>query len=632
VRSVLLVGLGLLAGTSAGLVGCPSQTELSGDFAAGQDQDQGQTRDDSAAPQTEDQQQEDAEQVDLAREIEEADIIKLESGFFYLANPFRGLRIIDVTDPANPALAGGLPLGGRGVELFVRDGRAYVFTSADFYFCAGRPIGFAESDFESATSPDFTGSRLWVVDVSDPADPQLLSQLDFDGYVTATRRVGDVIYAAGNVLLDFNEPNRPTDGGQGSPDDVVSSPDIYYYDYDVFVTSINIADPLDTQVVETETFTGTSLDMQVSQDAIYVLGNEYNFDQTTLVTYVDISDPAGAITPRDQFRVPGFVQNRFFVDEFEDTLRIVTEDFDQQSFATVVALFNYDVSNPDDITRITRLPIISGESLRAVRFDGIRGYAVTFLQIDPLFVLDLADAANPSVSGELEVPGFSTHMVPLGERLVGVGFDDTNGTRPAVSLYDVTDPENPSQLSRIIVGEEGSFDTYSEATVDEKALKVLEDAGLILLPFSSFDGQSGDYVDSLQLIEMSADALTQRGVIDHPGLVRRAGLLEQTVWVLSDRAFQTVDVADLANPASLATVEIISEQELLDAGLSGCADSARFHGLELGLPLFFDDIGFGDFFPYSLLSGACAPVAGALFTTSLIGMRLTRKRRSGCRR
>ena len=51
----------------------------------------------------------------IAREIEEADIIKLQEGFLYVANPFTGLRIIDARDMDSPELLGRVELGGRTV-------------------------------------------------------------------------------------------------------------------------------------------------------------------------------------------------------------------------------------------------------------------------------------------------------------------------------------------------------------------------------------------------------------------------------------------------------------------------------------------------------------------------------------
>ncbi len=562
----------------------------------------------------------------IVREIEEADIVKVVDGHLYLANPFKGLRIIDATDVTAPVLRGGATLGGRGVELFVRDDLAFVFTAADYFTCAGDAVGFEGGEFDELLNPDYEGSRLWVVDISDKDAPQVVSTFDFAGFISATRRVEDVIYVAGDIVDGAggddgdggdNENDNGSDNGNdnetgdndndngsdnGSDNDNGDGENGNDNDNDggdsgndnesgdviddeplpaagVFVTSINIADPQNITEVETIAFGGSALDIHVSSTALYVFGADPELDETTLVSYVDIRDPGGDIVRRDQFRVPGLVEDRFFVDEYQGVFRIVTEEFNYNTFRTVVALYTYDAIDPDAITRLADLTIVTDESLRAVRFDGPRGYAVTFVQIDPLFVLDLSNPAAPKVSGELEVPGWSTHLEPLGDRLIGVGFDDTNGFRPAIALYDVSDPSKPAQRDRIILGDRGRYDTTSEATVDEKALKIIEEAGLILLPFSTYDSDLGEYVDSLAMIQLTS-SLRQRGSIDHRGLVRRSDLLDDHVWVLSDVAFQTVNIDDLDAPKSEATIDIAAEQELLDAGLSACVDSARFHGTE----------------------------------------------------
>ncbi len=509
------------------------------------------------------------DQADMGREIEEADIVKQADGLFYIANPYKGLRIIDATDMTAPRLLGSLPTTGRGIELFVRDGVALLFTSADLFLCAGTPVGADADTYEQIISPDYDASRLWVIDVSDPTDPQLLDTLDLPGFMTGTRRVGDVVYIAGNIPGEADasaEPNRPP----------MLPPSA-----GVFVTSVDISDPSQASEVQTLTFDGASLDVHVTQEAMYVLGEDPEMAGTTRVTYVDISDPAGQMRVRSQFRVPGVVRNRFFADEYEGTFRIVTEETIEPQSTRSVALYTYDVSDPDHIRRLARLPITDGEQLTSVRFDGARGYAVTFFAFDPLFVLDLSDPANPEVTGQLEVPGFSTHLVPLDDRLVAVGFDNRAGLRPAVALYDVADIRHPRQLDRVVIGQRGTYDTISEATVDEKAFKVVQEANLILLPVSSFNAASGRYDDFLQLIDFRQDTLAERGILEHPGLVRRAALRDQKLWVLSDLAFQTAAIDDLDKPESLATIEFIDEQELLDSGLIDCVRQARQRGQQV---------------------------------------------------
>ena len=100
------------------------------------------------------------------------------------------------------------------------------------------------------------------------------------------------------------------------------------------------------------------------------------------------------------------------------------------------------------------------ESLYGTRFVGDRLYAVTFRRIDPLYVVDLADAADPKIAGALEVPGFSEYLHPLSNGLLlGFGLDaTTTGITQGLqlSLYDVADAGKPRELQRVVIGKAGS--------------------------------------------------------------------------------------------------------------------------------------------------------------------------------
>ncbi len=100
------------------------------------------------------------------------------------------------------------------------------------------------------------------------------------------------------------------------------------------------------------------------------------------------------------------------------------------------------------------------EQVHGVRFDGPRGYVVTFQQVDPLYVLDLSDPTDPFVAGELEVPGVSDHLYTLGGPeaglLLGVGREvNEQGLLGGVlvSLFDVSDPAAPRQLAALAFGD-----------------------------------------------------------------------------------------------------------------------------------------------------------------------------------
>jgi hypothetical protein len=93
-----------------------------------------------------------------------------------------------------------------------------------------------------------------------------------------------------------------------------------------------------------------------------------------------------------------------------------------------------------------------GEQIYGVRFVGPRGYVVTFRRTDPLYVLDLADPAEPKIAGQLETAGYSDYLFPLPNNLLlGVGHDAAPA-RIKLSLFDVADIAQPTELATRYVG------------------------------------------------------------------------------------------------------------------------------------------------------------------------------------
>ncbi|NOX59239.1 MAG: hypothetical protein GXP29_10325, partial [Planctomycetes bacterium] len=153
-----------------------------------------------------------------------------------------------------------------------------------------------------------------------------------------------------------------------------------------------------------------------------------------------------------------------------------------------------------------------GESIQSARFIGERGFLVTFVQIDPLFTLDLSDPRNPQVVGELKVPGFSTFITPMGDNhLLTIGRDTNDefgfvradGVR--LSIFDVTDFANPQLAHVEVIGTNGAF---SEALFNPKAFTYFAERNLLAFPveiyglgggfgiptepfFDDFDGEDG---------------------------------------------------------------------------------------------------------------------------------------------
>src|SRR3989442_11349208 len=96
---------------------------------------------------------------------------------------------------------------------------------------------------------------------------------------------------------------------------------------------------------------------------------------------------------------------------------------------------------------------------------GDKAYLVTFKRMDPLFVIDLKDPANPTMFGQLNVTGVSDYLQPYdSSHLIGIGksAEDVAWENAAlffglkISLFDVTDLHMPTDPSHFTIGLRGT--------------------------------------------------------------------------------------------------------------------------------------------------------------------------------
>jgi len=62
------------------------------------------------------------------------------------------------------------------------------------------------------------------------------------------------------------------------------------------------------------------------------------------------------------------------------------------------------------------------EDFKASRYIGDKLYLVTYEQIDPLFVIDLANSAAPKIVGKLVIPGYSSYLHPYAPMENGIQY------------------------------------------------------------------------------------------------------------------------------------------------------------------------------------------------------------------
>lgn len=354
--------------------------------------------------------------------------------------------------------------------------------------------------------------RALVYDISDINNIKQIRKVEVDGYTLATRKIGNMLYIVSNENLNYYGRNTSNiipsyvDSAIGEEYVKVEYKDIHYLKDSVqanylMLTAINLNRTKEPATIYA--CLGGGDDIYMSKENLYISAQDnsrnsyYKFmdqiiekreitDKTNIYKF-QLKDGKFEFMARGQ--VKGTVLNQFSMDENNNYLRIATttspiwnEDGQEGSKNNVYILDN-------ELNLKGKLEDMAiGEKIYSVRFMGDKGYVVTYKNIDPLFVIDLKDVSNPTVLGELKIPGFSSYLEPYDENhIIGIGKDTQEVDGRAIekgvklSLFDVTDYKNPKEKFNTVIGDAG---TYSEVLDNHKALLFSKDKNIIAFPIS----------------------------------------------------------------------------------------------------------------------------------------------------
>jgi uncharacterized secreted protein with C-terminal beta-propeller domain len=172
--------------------------------------------------------------------------------------------------------------------------------------------------------------------------------------------------------------------------------------------------------------------------------------------------------------------------EYQGVLRVVSTDTPawwgpgpvSQSYLTTLRVQGGSLAQIGQVGGLGQ-----GERVYAVRMLGDTAYVATFQQVDPLYTIDLSNPAQPTVRGEVDIPGYSAYLQPIGNDLllgVGQGVDPTTNepTGTQVSVFDVSDLAHPKLVATDALGE-----GWSAVESDSHAFLYWPATGLVVVPF-----------------------------------------------------------------------------------------------------------------------------------------------------
>ena len=468
---------------------------------------------------------------------------------------------IDISDPSNPKIVASLSVEGTHISSRSVNGTARIVVRS-----SPTGVGFVSPHDLNGAEAALEANREAV------AASNLRNWMPY--YRLTDQRSGDKTTKEGQ-LVECNQVSRPN---EFSGFDMLS------------VLTIDFGKPLALGDVTSVLAGGENL--YASKDRLYVTTNRYDLSDASAASKTSDKTTAPSLTTSSATteihafsiagteparylasgRVKGRLHNQFSMSEHNGNLRVATtidpvfavepsggpvqsnQPVSQsESFVTVLALEDGRLNKIGELAGLGKT-----EQIYSVRFIGDRGYVVTFRQTDPLYVIDLSDPKNPTVSGELKIPGFSSYLHPVGENLLlGVGQDATEEGRvqgSQISLFDVSDPKNPTRTSQLSLGG-GS----SEIQYDHHAFLFWPKTGLAVIPHQSF-GPEGLFIGAVAatvqpgtgLIELGRTSQPAGGPNAWPNNIRRSMVIGNSLYTISEVGVEALDPNTLASKTWVA--------------------------------------------------------------------------------
>ncbi len=434
----------------------------------------------------------------------------------YFFNQRRGLQIVDLSNPTKPEVRARHRLPASGEQMYVSDDGEYIFL-------------FVTPPHQKWPYQ----SNLRVLQFKDQEIKEI-SDLKLSGFYRESRMVGDTLH-----IVTEEWKNEATEW-KG-----------WNFNYSTVLSSFDLEDPEDIEKTSEISTAGAPQVIFATNERLAVVTRDpQDYYNSHLVRIYDLSDISKIPQEISLIQPGGRILDKFKIRISGDTLTLISQANRNSNWNSRYSLLeNFDINTGE---LLGSLELAERETLYATRFDGDFAYIVTFLRVDPLFIVDLQDPSNPLLLSELIVPGWSEYLEVLDNQLFAVGVENSQVT---ASLFDVSDKANPFLSQRIYMGNENEF-TWSEANYDEKAIGKVPSHGLFFIPYQTWS--NGNQENKLQILKYSNQLLEKGGEISHPMEVRRSVTDSTGIYLFSISGEELVvsNIVDTNNPYEVTRVPL----------------------------------------------------------------------------
>lgn len=348
-----------------------------------------------------------------------------------------------------------------------------------------------------------------IVRIYDRTDLSLDYELKTIGDIQAHRIIDDTLYMVSynRITKDELRPQFTINKDGETHTSYVGYEDILIFDaipaYNMTtISSLN----LDTLTLDHTTVVGVYGHIYMTKTSLYIAGM-FTYYPTlntvvtgTHITKFSIDSDTHKVNYSGSTILEGYVENQFWLDEYEGLLRVVTtRSWGQTDKNRLYVLKEHETQ--DTLEHYGLLDEGIGkpeERVTSVRFDKYLAYVVTYRQIDPLYTIDISNPKDIKILNEIEEPGYNTYLHVWDEtHLIGIGYDETFNVK--ISAYNTTNTTAPLETYLLSNPDENAGWSYSEALSNHKAILVSPEHGFI-----GFAANTGEFNEDLGYYEYSS--------------------------------------------------------------------------------------------------------------------------------
>jgi len=466
--------------------------------------------------------------------IDEGDRIKYDGEFMYVTSyqsyqrqtfaeeeptPLTSVRILkrdaqgDVSEVSNTVV--NKDASSINSLYLIKDKLAVLSNVHDFSIYSNTATSSITTDMFFPMEQNF---NLSLLDISDQTAPIIAASYTMDGSIIDSRRVDDILYIVSSFSPFISElPFATTDAEKlDNYKKVFSSNvgDLLPKLTDTQGNNKNLVEPqncfLPAESTDKDGFNGivtlTTIDLNQPENissicintqisglyatptSVYLYGTNYQYEEEKSIETSVIHKFAIA-GQNINYIASGTLDGRFnwqlsnlrFSEKGEDLLVVTTKGNPRVGYDHRLNVLSTSGNElklvaqlpnetfPEKIGKLNEEGIVQ-EDIKSVRFFENKAFIVTFLNTDPLYVLDLTDKEHLKITGALEIPGYSSYLHPLSDNLlVGIGQNvdpnritiseggvvNSDENTPIIegakiSLFDISNMASPTEINSIV--------------------------------------------------------------------------------------------------------------------------------------------------------------------------------------